>query len=1443
MADSTSYTLQLIIKALDQTAGPVGDVEKRIASLQNRAEHAGRGLQQTGAQISGVFNQIGSSLASASGTFSGSLDPLKMSLDQIGLGIGAIQGRLGGLSGAFGVFITALPAIAALGAATEFLSKSLRDAAQETQNVMAIQSAWKATERGTTEEMNNLVEATKELSRTSIYPSQDVIQAMNMLLGLKEIATRDVLPAMQVVIDFAAQSGLPIQQAAYVISAAARGNIRELHFWGFTFSQATQQSKNFHDMLGEMGKRVSGQEAARFGTYTGAVGALAKAFNQVEKAVGHVIEAPLVPVIQDLTKFFKALGKDVEEATKSGASEQWSERIKVVFLRVAQYVKDLTNAVIKFVETGGLERIVGAFETFISVTQTFISIGGKVAQWFIMLPSWVYYGIAAFLGFKVVAGIFRTVYRAILDMGLAFPQTVARFQSYLAVVLPGLKQEIILTNQLADARRRANIQGPGGPIGGKGAGPSMPWVPGAQGAFSPWTPGTKGPPVMGMVATGASGPKAGIGGTLMNVGMGAMGVLSGKAAIEAAAQGNYGEAAMEGGFAALMGYPLIKQIAGSVGRLVAGVGTGVGTALAGVGSALGLLGVATAPLTVGGAAAIYGIKTQLADPLNARAKKAADETDKFRLQNEGLSATQEEAYADINDAANKSGEDQEKAATKAAETYAKAGKTFEQFTADFKERIAGEIPAAAKTGFEYVRSQIKKTIEGDPFEVLTEGMVKHLMAMRAAGTSIGEEQKRLMAMWNADPSKTSAQREMLLKSLKEANKRVMEEDTAFQTEMKKNEKELRGGDTGAVESKEQILPIELRLELLKNYYEQQKAIEDAIHEEQKTRVWASAANAEEAQRRIKALNTQQALESLALIERQYQDTKQLRDSEYQLKREKAEGDNAKQELDNKYFKESGAALTAHQKEVFKIIADTEKKIQELYKERFELQQKMIDAERDGAAALDSVRSKQQSDLQNLSDGIRRASEETQRALALLPEQPEKAIQVATKARQMWQSLAQDVRGLEDQLRQTGRFYENFYTSIAKKTMAPEQAAQVDLSRAMKLKNEAMAFYNAGDDKRAQERIREARQIVSEVANNAAPGSGMQEKALAMMRQVQAVDEAIGKTAVERAKAVEATRYDATKQLNDTIENALNVKLAENTAALDRLKQALEGQAGYKPTPSQPPKEARQGTETGTGTSAPGTAGASGVSPSTGMPSAGTGGATAGISGQPPAGFMSNVLAAGVNVVSLVGGFFQNMVGETKEKGQGGLEKATAEKERYQRMQARAQQMAMESEGEERYKHFRASDYFGQQAERASRRESMEMAAADSRAIKEGRDMDRAGAVEAAFDLSSAPEDKSYWLEKMFPDDGMLSDVMGRFREGIAQPVEEARNDLGMGGRPSQDTNEASDELAKGANEAEDNRNEGIKIFDGAVNRFVEAVGSITVHVNLTGSGRDTAEAY
>lgn len=710
MADNNS--LNILITATDDTRA--GFTSAR-ASASGFAQEVAATTGKLQAALSGVsvgnlsesLSAAGKSAAGMAEAMSSAMNPLQATLGGISKGVSVITSEIGKLSSTAAGLIAIVPIFEAISAASSFLTKSLQDASKETDNLNRISATFVGVGRGGMDAASKFTEKVKEMSRVTSYASQDVVQAFNYLSGIPRIANKDLIPALQTSIDFAAYSGRTIQEAALNVGWAAHGMYGLLRHVGFEVSEAAKSTGDFSKVLAEMQQRVSGQENAKMLSYAGGVGALEKAFNRAEKAIGHIIEPAIIPVLANLTDFFTKFGKEVEKALDTPAVKEFVGKLQKAFQEIADTAKAKFKALADYAKNIDFDKFLNELTGMISTIKTVGSVVLSGLGWLVSLPTWVKQAVLALIGLRiawgVVGGLVRWFGEGLGLLQTKFTQLAGLIKLQTAAIR---EQTAAYTSNAAAANASAGAQTRAATApavaqrvsGGKvipAPGTVNPKAVGVGSALGGMAAGMVGGMAAGAAADAITSTKA-VGGALATVEEKFKGITSLDISGWLAPLVN-GIVMIAGGMA---GNAL--QLVGFKGALgaISGVAKGVGAALTGIVSILSLF-----PAMVG--VAVGAIWWMASDWAKSK-KKIEEQTKKEEMSLLGLVSTKDEAKSSLKeqDEAINKGKDTDKAAEETAKVYAKAGHTLEEYKKAW-EGLGRDVPASAEEAFTSVSDRIK----------------------------------------------------------------------------------------------------------------------------------------------------------------------------------------------------------------------------------------------------------------------------------------------------------------------------------------------------------------------------------------------------------------------------------------------------------------------------------------------------------------------------------------------------------------------------------------------------------------------------------------------------------------------------------------------------------------------------------------------------------------
>ncbi|MEW6112648.1 MAG: hypothetical protein AB1664_11015, partial [Thermodesulfobacteriota bacterium] len=374
---------------------------------------------------------------------------------------------------------------------------------------------------------------------------------------------------------------------------------------------------------------------------------------------------------------------------------------------------------------------------------------------------------------------------------------------------------------------------------------------------------------------------------------------------------------------------------------------------------------------------------------------------------------------------------------------------------------------------------------------------------------------------------------------------------------------------------------------LKAYYNELEALQATQHEHERTRIWQTAESSEQAQRRVKEFSIRASLERVAILEQEFAATRAMQDKELEerlakVKETQPDAEEARRKVRQEFAKEELKTTQEYQQKIQKAIQESEKGLQQLYKERLELLNQQAEASREAADALDQLASKSRTEYENLNAKIAHATESSRLAWELMATQPDKAIQAAKAARSEWVQLGQDVKALEKQLKDSERWYANWFRGIRKEGMTREQKWHSDMVEVLNLKRDAQTAAASGDAETAKARINEARQLIAEMYKES-PNQTFQAYAINLMGDLRKFEQTLMGGLIQRAREMNERATQAIEDLNALIQKVWAAKVDENTQALKANTEAVLKAAGLQPGKQEKPKEVGEGTVPGTET--------------------------------------------------------------------------------------------------------------------------------------------------------------------------------------------------------------------------------------------------------------------
>jgi TP901 family phage tail tape measure protein len=235
-------------------------------------------------------------------------------------------------------------------------------------------------------------------------------------------------------------------------------------------------------------------------------------------------------------------------------------------------------------------------------------------------------------------------------------------------------------------------------------------------------------------------------------------------------------------------------------------------------------------------------------------------------------------------------------------------------------------------------------------------------------------------------------------------------------------------------------------------------------------------------------------------------------------------------------------------------------------ERRKLEQDIRTEQQDAQRINHDVAQKSMNDMDRLRDNYAQAADNLKAANALLPTMPEKAMELAKKARDEFKGLAQDIDALRKDLDSTFKENQEMLRDLAKQGMTPTAAWVSDLDHVKAMIQEAQDAMAKGDFTKAAELAGKAKQPALGLAKNP-EGSGFSDQQIRdtanmWLQAAIEIQEAAKKGGIAYAQEVNKGVGEGIGKAGIIVKTAQESLLDENTKQLrihGELLKALTGQ--------------------------------------------------------------------------------------------------------------------------------------------------------------------------------------------------------------------------------------------------------------------------------------------
>lgn len=150
-------------------------------------------------------------------------------------------------------------------------------------NAMIIQGTY------TEDLQQKYVKFAKEVQKNTRYGDEAVMQLMQQLISVGDVAPEMMERAAQVAIDFASATGRDLNTAALTVGKAAAGFTGELSRYGIIIDQNIPITEKFRAALEAMEKQFGGMAAKDISTFSGRIEQMSNAFGDLKENIGQII--------------------------------------------------------------------------------------------------------------------------------------------------------------------------------------------------------------------------------------------------------------------------------------------------------------------------------------------------------------------------------------------------------------------------------------------------------------------------------------------------------------------------------------------------------------------------------------------------------------------------------------------------------------------------------------------------------------------------------------------------------------------------------------------------------------------------------------------------------------------------------------------------------------------------------------------------------------------------------------------------------------------------------------------------------------------------------------------------------------------------------------------------------------------------------------------------
>ena len=190
---------------------------------------------------------------------------------------------------------------------------------KQAEAVARVDNAFRSMGRDAGATLRNLKKQASELQAVGIFGDEEIIAAQAVLATFPKIADEQMGAATQTVVDFAAQTGSSMAQAAKIIGQASDGMVGSMSRYGISLSDSTKKSKDFGAIMDDINSQVGGANEKIGTEAVHSLTRLNNAWGDLMETIGEALTEFIGPAVE---KFTALLSRVNEVLTRSELDKQ-----------------------------------------------------------------------------------------------------------------------------------------------------------------------------------------------------------------------------------------------------------------------------------------------------------------------------------------------------------------------------------------------------------------------------------------------------------------------------------------------------------------------------------------------------------------------------------------------------------------------------------------------------------------------------------------------------------------------------------------------------------------------------------------------------------------------------------------------------------------------------------------------------------------------------------------------------------------------------------------------------------------------------------------------------------------------------------------------------------------------------------------------------------------